>query len=308
MSAMNKTYTVNFNEINDIKSLKKLQSELNEGFENRLSELNILDKANMLAESSFGHIKNCFEEITPILFESNDGRKLIGKYVSTIKNNPTLSKIYRVYESVRRTGKDTDVDYFLTNLKNDVSVLNKLDIKEATKALGEVLKEAYIKFNNQISEMPKENVVLNESIDYILENDVNIKNLPEFSLSIKNIREDIESREHSIKTNKKNNIDETFDTLIESFNEKYNDNLTEEEIKIVNTILSSDNKENIFNEYVNECLNKINEKKKQFIESNDNSSANRLDTIYEQIKNKKYSKDTIVEDIHNIMEITEIFG
>lgn len=305
---MKSKYNIDLNKINDSASLKQLQKELNESIDNRLSEIKINEFSKHLSESSFGYIKNCFEEFTPFLFESKDGRKLMNSYISTIKNSKNLSTLHTVYESIRRTGKDTDVEYFVNSLVNTEKEIDNKTLKEDIKKLGSILGSAYKLVNEQIENLPEENVNLNKSIEYIVENKMSTKNLPEFGLSIKYIKEDIGTREHSINFNEEKNVDKMFDSLVESFNEKYTDELNEDEIKIVNEILTADNSEEVFKKYVNECLNKIEEKKTYFNSINDFDSSKRLGDVYEQISKKKYAKETLSEDINNILEITELFG
>lgn len=305
---MNNKYNIDLTKINDSASLKQLQKELNESIDTRLSEIELDEFSKQLSESSFGYIKSCFEEFTPFLFESKGGRKLMNDYITLIKGNKNLSTLHSVYESVRRAGKDTDVDYFVNNLINTNKQINTKTLKEDVKKLGIILGNAYKLVNEQVENLPEENTNLDNSIEFIVENQMSTKNLPEFGLSVKYIKEDIEKREHSIKFNNKKNIDTLFDSLVESFNEKYNGELNENEIKVVNEILTAENSEEVFKKYVNECLTKIEEKKTYFNNMNDIDSSKRLDEVYRQISNKEYSKETLSEDINNILEITELFG
>lgn len=312
---MDKYYNINFNEIKDIKTLKETQEKINCEINERLSEMRTNEFGKQLSESSFGYIKNCFEEFTPYLFENKEGKKIIKKYIKTIRENKNLAILHGVYESVRRTGKDTDVNYFINTLVSTEKDINKKTIKEDVKKLGDVLNEAYHIINKNLPEkeesldniLPENKESLNAAIEYVVENKSTTKNLPEFSFAIKTIREDIESREHSLVLSKSKDVNTNFDNLVESYNERYND-LSDTERKIVNEILSSSDSESVFNKYLKECLNKINEKVNYFISVNDNESVKRLNGIYEQIAKKKYSSETLSEDINNIVEITELFG
>lgn len=312
---MDKYYNINFNEIKDIKTLKETQEKINCEINERLSEMRTNEFGKQLSESSFGYIKNCFEEFTPYLFENKEGKKIIKKYIKTIRENKNLGILHGVYESVRRTGKDTDVNYFINTLVSTEKDINKKTIKEDVKKLGDVLNEAYHIVNKNLPEkeesldniLPENKESLNAAIEYVVENKSTTKNLPEFSFAIKTIREDIESREHSLVLSKSKDVNTNFDNLVESYNERYND-LSDTERKIVNEILSSSDSESVFNKYLKECLNKINDKVNYFISVNDNESVKRLNGIYEQIAKKKYSSETLSEDINNIVEITELFG
>ena len=251
---MGKYYNIDFNEIKDIKTLKETQEKINCEINKRLSEMKTNEFGKQLSESSFGYIKNCFEEFTPYLFENKEGKKIIKKYIKTIRENKNLGILHGVYESVRRTGKDTDVNYFINTLVSTENDINKKTIKEDVKKLGDVLNEAYHSINKNHPEyegslvkiLREHKESLNAAIEYVVENKSTTKNLPEFSFAIKTIREDIESREHSLVLSKSKDINTNFDSLVESYNERYN-NLSDTERKIVNEIVSSNDSESVFN-------------------------------------------------------------
>lgn len=307
---MENIYNINLNEINDTKSLKALQNKLNEAFDKRLVALQKDEFGKQLSESSFGYIKKCFEEFVPFLFENKEGQKLMGKYIKTIKENKNLSTLYNIYEGIRRTGKDSDVDYFISALSSSEKEINKKTIKEDVKKLGDILNTAYhlVCESKNTLMIPTNNDKLDAAVEYLVEHKSTTQNLSEYSVAVKAIREDIESRETSLPLKvKRSNVDNTFDVMVEQFNEKYND-LSEAEISIVNEILSAKDPQVVFDKYINECLDAIDKKRTYFKKIEDIASKKRLDGVYEQISKKEYSKETLSEDIDNILQLTELFG
>ena len=79
--------------INDIKTLEELdtlQNTLNEKIEVRRRVLNLVAEAKKVAGKSFGYIKESFENLSPKLFKSGEGKSVIKKYTSAIKENKSL--------------------------------------------------------------------------------------------------------------------------------------------------------------------------------------------------------------------------
>lgn len=295
------------NSLKTIDSVEQYRKEINESCDERINRINILNKANDLSKKDFGYIKECFECLSPSLFKTEKGRKLINKYTATIKENKTLSILHSIYESIRKTGKNSDIDYLINNIINENIILKSKEVKESTSNLGNILAEAYITLGINAEEMlPKENIKFNNAIKYITENKKNLKNISEFSLASKVIREEIEKHEtNNIFENR--NIDVILTELLTDFNKKYSDKLTEEEKKMVKELSENTNKEEVFKKYKDICLNKITEAKTNFEKEGNTESVNKLISISEQINKKTYSEETIEKDICNFIEITSIF-
>ena len=249
--------------------------------------MNLASKANDLSNKPFGYLKECFEYMAPSLYEYKEGKKILKSYINTIRENKNLKELHKIYENIRKASKDGDLDFFIENFVGYNS-------------------EAFLyeSFNNNELSLPEEKVNVNYAIDYVCENKLNGSNITNYSAAIKIIKEEIEKHDSSNifnKTAKKDN-----NTVVKEFNEKYN-NLDEAEKKVVSEIVNNANPEAIFESYKNKCKEKIEEKKEEFVKQNDTNSVSRLESILEQINKKKYSEESLVEDITNIIDITNIF-
>ena len=72
-------------DFNDKEDVKKLKEELNKIFESKIEKLELESALNELSSQPFGAIKNVFEGITDKLYESAAGKKIIAKYVKSIR-------------------------------------------------------------------------------------------------------------------------------------------------------------------------------------------------------------------------------
>jgi len=292
--------------MSDIDSLIQLKEDINSSIDKRIEELNLLNEANKLSEKPFGYLKECFETMAPDLFKFNDGKKIINKYSKTIKENKNLKQLHTVYESVRNISKDSDLNFFFDKFTSQDWNIANTTLKEDVKKLGMIVAEAFLTLNKPV--LPEENPSLDYAIEYVIENKVSGKNLPKYSAALKIVKEHVNKNEISLKESlgKKENIDDKIINMVNEFNEKFND-LEDDEKAIINEIVNSSTPENVFQQYKDNCKAKISEKRNYFEKENDTDSVKRIDTIIEQISKKEYSKDTLIEDICNMIEISNIF-
>lgn len=298
------------NTINSFKTVKEVEEyrkKINEECNSRIKFINSVRTADELSNKSFGYIKECFEALSPELFENVHGKKILTKYIDTVKGNKNLSTLQTICEGIRKSGKGTDIDFLLNKLAEDKNI-EKRTLKEDIKSLGMVLAEAYLTVGDMADELlPFENKKLNSAIDYIVENKCSLKNMAEYSDAIKIIREHIENNNSQKNIFESKNLDELANELLRDFNKKYSETLNEEEAKALKEIASSENREDVFNRYKSLCAESISKAKEGFDKKGDKSSSERLSSVLEQINNKKYSLDTIGEDICNLMELSNIF-
>jgi 23S rRNA pseudoU1915 N3-methylase RlmH len=299
------------NIINTLKTRREVEeyrTKINEMCDKRNEFIVLCEQANSLSEKSFGYIKEAFEVLSPSLFKSSEGKKLINKYTKVVKENKNLYSLHSIYENIRKAGKDMDVDFFVNNLANVEWNVDGSTLKEDTYKLGRILTEAYLFIGKEAESMlPKENKSLSMAVEYIAENKKNKKNIAEYSNAVKVIKECVLLNESSQNIFECATLGKTTEELLKEFNEKYSDKLTAEEINILKEISGGQDKETIFNKYKEACATKITEAKKTFDINGDKVSSDRLRVVLEQISNKTFSLDTVGTDICSLMELSKIF-
>jgi len=291
-----------------IKEVEEYRNKINEECNSRIEFINIVKKADDLSNKSFGYIKECFESISPELFNTKEGKSILNKYTSVVKGNKNLSALHSIFEGIRKSGKNTDFNFLIEQIMNkNENNIDKSTLKKDVKSLGMVLAEGYALLGKEADDLlPKENVALYSAIDYITENKSTLKNIAEYSDAVSIIRENIENKDIK-NVFESRNLEDLASELLEEFNKKYSDNLTEEEASVLKEIASSNDRETVFNKYKNSCVEKISEAKKNFDSKGDTNSSKRLENVIEQVSNKKFCLDTIGEDICNLMELSNIF-
>jgi hypothetical protein len=296
------------NTLNTIQEVESYRNMINEMCDNRHKFIVLCEEAKELSTKSFGFIKESFEALSPILFKSSEGKKLMNKYTKMIKENKNLSSLHTINENIRKAGSETDIDFFVNSLMVVEWGVNPSTLKEDTKKLGRVLSEAYLLVGEEAKSLiPNENVSLSNAVNFIAESKKGTKNISEYSDAARIIKEHIKSKDA------KKNVFETVDLdalakrLVEDFNVKYSDKLTIEEANALREISSSKDRESVFNKYKEVCKSKITEAKKNFDSKGDKASSDRLGVVLEQIASKSYVLDTVGADICSLIELSNIF-
>lgn len=295
--------------LNTIREVEEYRNQVNEECNSRVKLINLVRKADDLSNKSFGYIKECFEALSPELFNSKEGKKILNKYTETIKENKNLSMLHKLHETVRKASTNVDSDFFVNSLSNTNWEINKKTVNEDVKKLGKVLAEAYITLGDDKSDdlLPKENEKLYSAINYLGENTLTKNNIVEHSDAIKIIKESIANKENSTSIFESKKLDDLAEELLKEFNKKYSETLNEEEAKVLKEIASSENREEVFNRYKALCAESISNAKAVFEEKGDTNSSKRLSSVLEQVNGKKFSLDTVGEDICNLIELSNIF-
>lgn len=283
----------NIDKLMTVESVEEYRKSLNEACDERVSYIKKMNKAAKLSNSRFGSIKENMENISHLLFSTKEGGAILGKYQATIKNSGALSSMHTLYEGIRKANSLSDVSFFINEIVSQNWGVNKNELNEGLKKLGEIVSEAYIMLGPDADGFITEgNKKLDEAIEYIATTPKTKKNIAEYSNAVKIIREQVENTKP---------IEETteYGKLVKEFNEKYEGRLTNEEMSIVNEVRSGKNFEEIFNSYKEKIANALSENK-------DNIPNDKVQSLNEQLSEKKFSEDTFCEDIVNLSEIYRI--
>lgn len=302
------------NTINTFKSIKELEeyrAQINEMCDERKKFITLCEEAEKLSSKPFVFIKESFEAISPELFKTNEGKKIMNKYAKLIRESSSLRALHSVYENIRKAGKDTDTDFFINNMTEAFAGVNHKTKDSEVKSLGRILAEGYLYLGETARELiPEEKSTLNvlsKAVEFVLENKKSSKNIAEYSNAAKVIKNHISSNGASQNMFETVDLDALAKRLVEDFNVKYSDKLTVEEANALREISSSEDRESVFNKYKEACKSKITEAKKDFESKGDKASSDRLGVVLEQIASKNYVLDTVGEDICSLIELSNIF-
>lgn len=265
----------------------------------------------MAKKTNFGCIKDSLvKNASSLYLNENKIDNSLKTFLNTVKSSPILTLEFIVYKNIEN--KSIKDDNLATRyIDENLSMLKSFTKKE--------IMEEHDKLNNFINEdyiINEDKKLLYESIEtIILENakDNKFKNVDKLHSSFENIL-------NYIKTNNKNDIQESksifeeykdkylytdfiFNSAIKKFNEKYS-HLSEGEKRILKVIINEnkDNKENIFNDVIQETLDTIDSHLK---DEQDPNISNKLIRVKNKINEMKFNEDTLIDDFVKLNTLKE---
>lgn len=299
-------YLDSINTFKTINEVEEYRKKLNEACDERARFISVCQKASELSNKDFGTIKECFETISPELFKTTYGRMILNKYTSTIRESKNLSSLHSLYENIRKANANGDVDFFVNNLASENWDVNKKTVDKDCQKLGRVLAEGYIHINGNAM-LPKENEALAKAVKFISENKKSTKNIAEYSNAVKVIRECVNSHETEANIFESKDIDALAKELVEEFNKKYSSELNEAELAALKEVSNSEDREAVFTKYKEMCMNKLSEAKENFDKEENAAASEKVSSIIEQVSSKKFSVETVGNDVCGMIELANIF-
>jgi len=248
---------------------------------------------------NFGKIKNAFNDILAesIVDKSVEKRKIVKRFIRAISESKILKAQFLIYNNIESR---VDENQFSANLF----------ITENINLLDKFKKEEIVSENNKL-------VNMSQMVKRRLELDYDKKGLHESISSLifnkktpSTVQETTTSRMNVIKYINENKAKVILETpeiptsmlanlAVDKFNEKYAD-LTEDEHKVLNVILESDNNENreiVFNETIKSCVDSVNSRLKE------STNKEKLLNVKERLLSTSFMSETFSEDIVKLLDL-----
>ena len=244
---------------------------------------------------TFGELNYMLESQLANLFKHN--KKALKECTLLMKEDNNLRSAFKFIDAMRKYNCDGSAHNYVKE-SLELSKINKKDFRESVNKLADLLSKHEIS-GEQLDE---DTVKYFEACDNALSEETKLTNLTDYTNSVNLIASYIESHKSPIKESKK-----SIETISEELEKKIA-NLTEEEQSLVKDIIDFKQpmveirQEKLFNRFKNECLNTVNS---LMSEANDDEKEG-LATIKEQLENKEYCKETIIEDIAKLLEIRDV--
>jgi hypothetical protein len=284
--------------------LLKFKNEMNSVLENRIRKAELNEAIENFSNLSLGDLNSLFESVSVNLFDSENGKKIIGKYVKALKENKELGKAFAIYHIVNSPEHISDVNLFLSETFSISSNINKKKLDEGKKKLSDIVAEAVVEGNldaAQINNIVSESKEVNSAIDYLITNKKTAKNIYEHVNKLSILKEHVCSNvpEKAEETDKgvKDLSEELVSTLNESELEPWENKAIWD---IVSTNLSKGSREELFERYKSDCVNKIDE---ILSEREDVAEKSRLSAMKQQLEGKAFSEGTLTEDVLNLSKL-----
>ena len=250
---------------------------------------------------NFGEIKNRFNEIlTESIVKKDDaGRKTFGKYIKMLKENVILNTQHHIFDNIENK-------YFED--KSDA----KDYIKENISLLKDFTKEQIIEANSKLAGMVSfesgedyEGKELHDNITNLIFTDKKAETLDSITESINVLRNHMTTQRID-----ESELTEKIDLppsvvskmVVNRFNTKYED-ISEGEKTILKSILngSEEDKKNLYDELVRECIDTIDSK----LNESDIELKGKLLSAKDKLLRMSYNEETYNTDISKIYNLKQ---
>ena len=280
--------------IQTAKTFNELET-LKEGFlKECVNQHNKIAVANMLSQiQNFGDAKFMFECTIPSLLKLKEGKRIINKFASIVKENASLKTLYAYHEGLKRNETSDAKKNYITEALSITNNIDKTTYFAGIKDIVSLISEAFKLIGN---ETVLENVkhdrtsqLLGESLLYLATTKKNIRNLNEYISHINRVSENV--NESAISTI---NVNSTLEEIVSEMKGK---------VDSVDSIFETENKEESFNKTKNICLEMISNQKKQTTDIEIRSKLNEMEV---KLNKKNYNFDSYTKDMLYMTELQEV--
>lgn len=292
--------------VEEINNLELVRNEFNRLVNEQIETHKYNDVLENINTLGLGKIRNLYESISDTMLESDNGVKVMRKYVKTIKENKDLKKVFSFYNFIDNLDADSDSRWtYITEGLKYLDGIDKRNYKKGVKELGNIVSEG-VKISN-ISRNIIEECINNtnnvyESVDFLVLEKPTLKNINEQVNAKNNILSFLDNKTivvkescESNKTNKEliNEINEEMSEINESWMKELIEDIT------LNN-LSNNGDKALFENYKNDCLMII----ENIVNSdNDVEDKSKMYSLKEKLGNKEYNAETFNNDIINLAEL-----
>ena len=291
-----------------IGDFQRLKESLNDVIDKRITKMKLEECINSFNSLSFACLNEIFKNTVDKLYETKEGKRLIKKYVKTIKESNDLKKVYSIYNIVNSPNKINDGTLFI---KESISLIKEIDKKnygDSLSSISDIVKECAVSANLDTEAIEnikdKYHGSISESLDYVLFNKMGMNNIVEYTNGLSRIT-------NFINENKKHENDlmvegKSICELIGDFDKLFTNDIEIWESTAIKDIslaeLSGKDKKGVFEEYKSECLSIIEEN----LNEKDVENSSRFQGMKEKLLKKEFNSDTIVEDILMLSELKHV--
>lgn len=253
-------------------------------------------------ENNIGKLNEIFMQNISNLYLKKNGVKIIKEYVSLFKKNKSLLKEFLVFEYIENQEPSDNLKDFIMESVNYLNNVEKKELLTLNSNLSKFLTKHKIE---KISEIKNEKLF--EDIHDLIFAHKSLKMINEKVKKINNIVKYINEKKIVIEENcLPSDLDDSFyNILINNFNKRYSDNLTEEQKEIFKKIISLESekdKSSLFENERKECLQLTNKVLKEHI---DQVTKEKLLDVKEKLLEQQYYEDSYIKDIISLLDLKQ---
>lgn len=247
---------------------------------------------------NFGMIYKIFESNTRQLLSNKASQKKLKNIMGLIRENKVLNDEFNAYNAFTNPTNVENPDEYVNEAMSLITRYSKKTIRENNEKLINLFKE--YKLNENISVDDNE-IELFENIEYLILHNKDFKNINKYNEIQHKLCEYV--TENNTMLTESKNIDELYDEKVNEVVRKHENELNEDEMKLVMEVNDPMKAKKLFSKYKSEVVSLVNE---QIKEGKDIESWNE---ILNKLNSKVFESKTALTDIAEFIEIkNEIEG
>jgi hypothetical protein len=247
---------------------------------------------------NFGVIYKIFESNTRDLLRNKSSQRKLKKIMSLIRENKVLNDEFNAYNAFTNPINVENPSEYVAEAVSLITRYSGKTIRENNEKLINLFKEYNLNENISVDDSEIE---LFENIEYMILHNKDFKNINKYNDIQKKLCEYVEENNNVLTESK--NIDDLYEGHLNEFVDRYEKELTEDEVKLIMEVKDPAKAKKLFNKYKTEVTSLVNE---QIKEGKDVESWNE---ILNKIDSKVYEHKTALTDIAEFIEIkNEIEG
>lgn len=247
---------------------------------------------------NFGMIYKIFESNTKELLRNKTSQKKLKNIMGLIRENKVLNDEFNAYNAFTNPINVENPDEYVNEAMSLITRYSKKTIRENNEKLINLFQE--YKLNENISVDDNE-IELFENIEYLILHNKDFKNINKYNEIQHKLCEYV--TENNTMLTESKNIDELYDEKVNEVVRKHENELNEDEMKLVMEVNDPMKAKKLFSKYKSEVVSLVNE---QIKEGKDIES---WIEILNKLNSKVFESKTALTDIAEFIEIkNEIEG
>lgn len=285
----------------DIGGFKTDWEEANKNFDLFLNYVNSdAGKIEMMfgENLNFGVIYNIIESNSNKIYEdAKQYPKVYKSLINEIKSDKVLKQQFDVYNALTNATNVSDAREYVNEAVSAFPHFSKKEICKSNKKLIDIIRKGKL---DEFIYIDDDKMKLYESIEFILLSKSKFNKIGEYINAKNNIVEYVSKHGKTINEN----IEKDYDETVKELSEKYDKELNDDEKNLIKLIETTENKEKFFNDYKEKTIKSLTENLVKY-EGNDKME---LENVVEKINRKTYDEKTIIADIAEMIEISNIIN
>lgn len=247
---------------------------------------------------NFGVIYKIFESNTRNLLRDKSSQRKLKKIMGLIRENKVLNDEFNAYNAFTNPTNVENPSEYVNEAMSLITRYSKKTIRENNEKLINLFKEYNLNENISVDDSEIE---LFENIEYLILHNKDFKNINKYNDIQKRLCEYV--TENNVMLIESKNIDDLYDEQINEVVKKHENELNDDEIKLIMEVNDPLKAKKLFNKYKTEVTSLVNE---QIKEGKDVESWNE---ILNKLNTKVFEAKTALTDIAEFIEIkNEIEG